>query len=83
MSDNSPGQQDAPAYEPPDDQRPASAAPIKLDYATPGNPLQADPLERRDPYAALRYSEYVIFSLGWMFAVVGSQINQDLYLWYI
>jgi MFS family permease len=62
---------DTPAYEPPDDNRPASAAPteLQLEYES----ILTSP--KHDPYAALRSPSYRLFSMGWMAAVIGSQMT--------
>jgi MFS family permease len=62
------------AYEPPDDQRPASAAaPPEQDIDARSTP--------RDPYAALRYANFVFYQLGWIFAVIGDQIMEVALGW--
>jgi MFS family permease len=63
------------AYEPPDTERPASAA----------APEEIIGPKAHDPYAALRYPDYCKFILGWIVAVIGDQILEvavgwDLYL---
>jgi MFS family permease len=68
---------DTPAYEPPDDNRPASAAPteLQLEYESILNS------PRHDPYAALRSPAYRLFSMGWMAAVIGSQMTSVALGW--
>jgi MFS family permease len=73
------------AYEEPELSRPASAAPTEgeleqeapsvaaLDYS-PAPPAH-------DPYAALRHPAYVTFSVGWMAAVIGSQMTNIALGW--
>jgi MFS family permease len=75
------------AYESPDPERPATSAPTEsqiehelptvraLDYSPTPPP--------HDPYAALRHRPYVIFSLGWMIAVVGNQMTAVALGWEI
>jgi MFS family permease len=73
------------AYEPPTTERPASAAPTEgdLEQELPGGRqvLEYEPLERHDPYAALRLSNYRIFTLGWLVAVLGQQIQSAAIAW--
>ncbi len=52
------------AYETPDVERTASSAPTERQLEN----------GRHDPYAALRFREYRLFSTGWMTSVIGSQI---------
>src|SRR5258708_35994377 len=54
------------AYETPDENRPASAAPTEAE-------LEAEsfhPSAKHDPYAALRFPAYRIFSIGSMVAAI-------------
>ncbi|MDB5320349.1 MAG: transporter [Phycisphaerales bacterium] len=60
-----------PAYEPPDDNRPASSAPTESQLETEA----IGSLKKHDPYAALRFPAYRLFSIGWMVAVIGSQMT--------
>jgi MFS family permease len=62
------------AYEPPDDQRPASAA------APAEAAINARP-PARDPYAALRYANFAYYQLGWICAVIGDQIMEVAVGW--
>jgi MFS family permease len=59
------------AYEPPDIDRPASAAPTEqqLEHETPGG------ITARDPYAALRHRGFVLFACGFFISVIGSQMQ--------
>src|SRR5688572_7723664 len=57
------------AYEPPDPERPATATPTEPELEREA--LPATP--RHDPYAALRFPAYRLFTIGWMVAVVGNQ----------
>jgi MFS family permease len=73
------------AYEDPDPERPASAEPTEaqlerespsvavLDYS-PAPP-------RHDPYAALRYGNYLIFSAGWLISVIGHHMVSTALGW--
>jgi MFS family permease len=62
-------------YEGPDPERPASASPTEaqLEAAAPGH----------DPYAALRYREYNVFSIAWMVSVIGNQMTSAALGWEI
>jgi MFS family permease len=60
-----------PAYEPPDENRPASSAPTEEELEREALPVTA----KHDPYAALRFPAYRLFSIGWMAAVIGSQMT--------
>jgi MFS family permease len=67
------------AYEPPDDQRPASAA-------TPPESILEEsvshtPATPHDPYAALRYRDFRLYLLGWVVSVIGSQILEVAVGW--
>ncbi len=68
---------DNPAYESPDPERPASASPAQGELDAN---LQTG-LLRHDPYAALRYRDYRIYSAGWMLAVIGNQIAAAALAW--
>jgi MFS family permease len=59
------------AYESPDVLRPASCAPTESQLE--GEAIGFSP--KHDPYAALRYGTYRLFSFGWMIAVVGNQMT--------
>jgi MFS family permease len=61
------------AYEPPDDERPASAA------APPPEVLEAKPAH--DPYAALRYPDFCLYLAGWVVSVIGSQVLEVAVAW--
>jgi MFS family permease len=69
------------APESPDLQRPASAAPSEplLESETPGGSASAG----HDPYAALRFPDYWLFSLGWMISVIGQQVQSVAVQWQI
>ena len=66
--------------EPPDVERPASAAPTEgqLERESPGG---HDAGPAHDPYAALRFRDYRLWSLGWVVSVVGRQV-QDVAVGY-
>jgi MFS family permease len=75
------------AYEQPDPERPASLAPTEgeIEQESPKvKPLDYSPAPApHDPYAALRYPAYRLFSLGWMLAVVGNQMTAAALSWEI
>lgn len=64
-------------YEPPDLERPASSAPTErqLEKEAIGG------TSKHDPYAALRFPAYRLFSLGWMVAVIGNQMTEVALAW--
>src|SRR3954468_10816436 len=64
-----------------DPNRPASVAPteVQLETETPGGSRSAG----HDPYAALRYPNYWLYSLGWVFSVVGQQVQSVAIGWEI
>jgi MFS family permease len=66
-------------YEPPEIERPASSAPTEqqLEYESIGT------APKHDPYAALRYPAYLLFSFGWMIAVIGNQMTAVALAWEI
>lgn len=70
---------DQPALEPPDVQRPASAAPTEqeLEEQSPGGSSAIG----HDPYAALRIRGYQLYSLGWMASVIGLQVQSVAVGW--
>src|SRR5215210_9467629 len=66
------------AYEPPDPERAASA--------TPSLPVLEYETHRHDPYAALRFRDYRFYSIGWLCASIGFQmqlaaIGWEIYKW--
>jgi MFS family permease len=75
------------AYEQPDVERPASAAPTEeeLERELPSVPkLDYSPAPpAHDPYAALRYPAYVQFSIGWMIAIIGNMITAVAIGWQV
>jgi MFS family permease len=70
------------AYESPDPERPSGESPpLALGYKSPlGEPVL--PLEH-DPYLALRYRDYRFYSIGWLFASVGFQMQLTAIGWEI
>ncbi len=82
MSEKSP---ESPAYEEPDLERAASAAPMEgqLERETPAIPAldRSPPPPPHDPYAALRHRDYRMWSLGWIVSVIGRQV-QDVAVGY-
>jgi MFS family permease len=67
------------AYELPDDDRPASAATPPEEILERTLPSGAAP--SHDPYAALRYPDFVSFVVGWVISVIGSQILEVAVGW--
>jgi len=67
--------------EPPDPQRPASAAPTEeqLDREMPGGSESAG----HDPYAALRIPDYWFYCAGWVISVLGQQVQSVAVQWQI
>jgi MFS family permease len=63
------------AYEQPEDERPASAA------APPEEVLDPHPKVKHDPYAALRYRDFVLYLTGWIVSVIGSQVLEVAVAW--
>jgi MFS family permease len=65
--------------EQPDPQRAASSAPTEdqLERETPGGSAASG----HDPYAALRYPAYCLFSLGWIVSVIGQQVQSVAIQW--
>jgi MFS family permease len=61
------------AYEPPDDERPASAA------VPPPQVLEKESIH--DPYAALRYRDFGLYLVGWFVSVIGSQVLEVAVAW--
>lgn len=61
------------AYEPPDVERPASAAPAEQ--------VTEASAAVYDPYAPLRLREYRLFSAGWVLSVIGQQIQDVAVGW--
>ncbi len=61
------------AYEPPDEERAASAAPTEslLEQELPGGHEAAG----HDPYASLRFSDYRLFVIGFFVSVIGGQME--------
>ncbi len=63
------------AYESPDPERPSTASP-PLD-------LLGTELRRHDPYFALRFRDYRFYSIGWLFASFGFQMQLTAIGWEI
>jgi MFS family permease len=76
---------DEQAYEGPDLERAASASPTEgeLERETPSiSALDRSPAPpRHDPYAALRYGNYVLFSAGWLLSVIGHHMVSTALGW--
>ncbi|MGE5612184.1 MAG: MFS transporter [Bacillota bacterium] len=68
-------------YEQPDEERPASPNPTQatLEYESPAG------REARvhDPYAALRFRDYQLYSIGWILATAGQQMQATALQWEI
>src|ERR1041384_2480728 len=76
-ADSKPTKPTPTAYEAPDLERPASAAPTET-------ALEREiGREAHDPYAALRYRQYCIFSAAWMINVIGNQMTSAALGWEI
>jgi MFS family permease len=77
MTDPAARDSDRPAeYEPPDTERPASAAPTEAQLERE-SPAGASAREAgHDPYAALRNRDYRVYCLGWVTSVMGRQIQE-------
>jgi MFS family permease len=65
------------AYEPPDDERPASAAAPPEEILAP----PSAPTAPHDPYAALRFRDFRLYLIGWVASVIGSQILEVAVGW--
>lgn len=74
-------------YEEPDLERPASATPTEAELlqekSSDADGGLIDGKKPHDPYAALRYPEYIRFSAGWMLSVVGNLITLAALQWEI
>lgn len=66
-------------YEPPELERPASSAPTAMQLEHEAIKLTP----KHDPYAALRFPAYRLFSFGWIVAVVGNQMTAVALSWEI
>src|SRR5205823_3622131 len=77
------------AYESPDPERPATespALPTIPDQPPPPLSGQASAPTTHDPYAALRFRDYRFYSIGWLCASIGFQmqittIGWEIYQW--
>jgi MFS family permease len=65
------------AYEQPDPERPSSAAPTEIALE------QEAKREAHDPYSALRFRDYRVFSIAWMISVIGNQMTSAALGWEI
>jgi len=63
------------AYESPDPERPASESPPL--------PVLEQEVHRHDPYAALRFRDYRFYSIGWLCASIGFQMQIAAIAWEI
>lgn len=64
----------------PDPLRPASAAPTEGQLERE-SPAASEPRRRHDPYLALRLRDYRLYSLGWVVAVAGRQVQSAAVGW--
>src|SRR6188508_3401594 len=82
-----PADPNKPIYEPPDDERPASAMPTEheLAYETPSLRAldQSPPPKEHDPYAALRLRQYKLYAASFIFAIIGGQVQSVALAWQI
>jgi MFS family permease len=84
MSDPSDATPPRIVYESPDAERPATASPTEAELER--EKLRTPESARReghDPYAALRYPAYRLFTIGWMIAVIGNQATAAALGWEI
>src|SRR5687767_8030909 len=86
MSSPDPPKQPPPlAYEQPDPQRPASAAPTEQELQREEPSVKAldySPAEAgHDPYLALRFPAYRLFTVGWLVSVMGHHIISTALQW--
>ncbi len=75
--DTSPRSEEPIAYEQPDPERPSSAAPTEIALEREASP------NAHDPYAALRFRDYRVFSIAWMISVIGNQMTSAALGWEI
>jgi MFS family permease len=75
------------AYEAPDPERPATSAPTEgeLERESPAvHALDRSPAPAgHDPYAALKFPNFILFSVGWMISVIGHQMQSTALGWEI
>ena len=76
-----------PIYEPPDDDRPASASPTEaqLERETPSVAAldRSPPPAAHDPYAALRLGVYRVYVTSYALAIIGGQVQTVAFMWQI
>ncbi len=76
-----------PVYEPPDDDRPASAAPTEaqLERETPSVAAldRSPPPPAHDPYAALRLGVYRVYVTSYALAIIGGQVQTVAFMWHV
>src|SRR5688572_7977361 len=87
FSPNSNDDQRKRAYEDADPERPATAAPTESDLEGESPSVRAldhsPPPPGHDPYAALKFPNFILFSLGWMVSVIGHQMQSTALGWEI
>src|SRR5688500_10236449 len=88
MAESAPDHDDlSRAYEEPDPERPATSAPTEgeLEREAPAvHALDYSPAPTgHDPYAALKFPNFILFSLGWMVSVIGHQMQSTALGWEI
>jgi MFS family permease len=76
---------ESPAYEDPDLERPASAAPTEAELEREAPSVLAldysPPPPKHDAYAALRHGNYLIYSVGWVISVLGHHMVSTALGW--
>ncbi|MGH7177537.1 MAG: MFS transporter [Tepidisphaeraceae bacterium] len=75
-----PGQTDPPAYEPPDNERAASASPTEPQLEAE---LHVAGRGGHDPYLALRNRNYGVFAMAFLMSVIGGQMQTVAVGWEI
>src|SRR5688572_6110562 len=88
MADSPPNSNDSKrAYEDADPERPATGAPTEADLEVESPSVRAldhSPAPAgHDPYAALKFPNFVLFSAGWMVSVIGHQMQSTALGWEI
>src|SRR4051794_24493 len=81
-------QPDVPIYEPPDQDRPASAMPTEqqLERELPTVPMldsSARPAPAHDAYAALRIRAYRLYAASFVAAIIGGQVQSVAIAWQV
>jgi MFS family permease len=76
-------QPSTPAYEPPDPERPSSSSPTEQQLEKQSPVGRDTAAARHDPYLALRFRDYRVYSLGWVIAVIGQTITTFALGWQV